>query len=56
MISLRSKNPANIDLQGFLFLAHRQKTPKFFKPQCVIRAGKTISKAARSNFPETLSQ
>jgi hypothetical protein len=48
LISNRSKNPANTDLQGFLFFAHCQKTSKRSKSWCVIRAGKTISKTARS--------
>jgi hypothetical protein len=56
MISNRSKNPASIDLQGFCFLQHCQKTPKFSKSWCVIRAGKAAFKSARSNFYETLSQ
>jgi hypothetical protein len=56
MISKRSKNPANIDLQGFCFSARCQKTPKFSKSWCVIRAGKTFAKYSRSIFSETLVQ
>lgn len=55
-VSNRSKNPANKAFAGFFVLEDCQKTSKFSKSRCVIRAGKIVFMHARSNFAETVVQ